>query len=479
MKKLLIILLAAAMGASLLHAEVTVYPAPKGSPVTSDYSVEVGGKPVDVYKTLKNICFATCDITGPSTVSVKLNFLPGNTKDRLTVHPLALGIKTESKGNLNTFQVSKPCSLSLLVNGNYKGRALHLFLNPPAEAPPENAVIYKPGKHVVPLDKPITLKDGQTLYIAGGAWVESSIVARNAKGIRIMGRGVLSQSRRKGKDYTGNKNIGPSGIIISNCRDVRIEGIVVTRTVGGWCSMTRNCDEVNVNWYHVVTAAKPSTDGFNPCNSRKVTVENSFFRTSDDCIAIKGNSGPSVVNNPNVPPASQPPIEDILIRGCTFWNDYNQVLVIGLESRAKYIRNITVTDCDVVYHAKYWRDLGVFDIIPMYSTEISNIRYEDCRVEHCENKLFLFRYVKDMYSLPGNHSFPGTISNIVIRNISVRHQTKGPRSEFSGWGPDRQVKDVTISGLRYGKTVVTDAKSMGLQKKHTGKITFIPPSAEK
>ena len=454
-------------------AEVTTYPAPRGAPVTKDYSVTVGGKPVDVYMTLNKICFATCDISGPAEVSVKLNFLPAETEDRLTVHPLSLGIKCESKGNQYTFKVEKPSSLSLLVNGNYKGRALHLFLNPPCEPPPEGAIVYKPGKHVLPLDEPITLTDGQVVYLAGGAWVEGLIRGRKAKGVTVMGRGVLSQSRAQGKDYTGNSNVGPQGIVFHECQDVRVSGIIVTRTVGGWCNRVVNCDRVHVDNLHVVTGAKPSTDGFNPCNSRNVTIENSFFRTQDDCIAIKGNTGPSVVKDSTTPPASQPPVEDITVRGCTFWCDRNQVVVIGLETRAKHIRNVTVSDCDVVYHAKYFRDLGVFDIIPMYSTDIRNIRFENCRVEHCENKLFVFRYVKEMYGLKGNHSFPGTIDGVTIKDISVRHQRLGPRSEFTGWSSRQQVKNVSISGLRYGDKLITDANSMGLETKHTEGVSFV------
>ena len=152
-----------------------------------------------------------------------------------------------------------------------------------------------------------------------------------------------------------------------------------------------NCDRVHVSNYHVLAPVLWSTDGFNPCNSRDDTIERSFFRTGDDCIAIKGNTGGNVLTEPHIPPSSQPPVENITISNCTFWCDNNEVVAIGAETRARYFRNIRVLDCDVLFHRKA-QGLGVFGILPLHGTEIRDIRYEDLRVEHCENQLFCFRF---------------------------------------------------------------------------------------
>ena len=466
--------------ASAGQADVVVYPAPQGSPVSSDYAVTVEGRDLAVYGVPTRYgsnpaCFSYFDLSDPVTISVTVNFLSGKAITNLTVHPLSLGITAQRQGNRFTFKASHPGSVTLLVNGDHKNRPLHLFLNPPAEAPPKDAIVFGPGKHVLGYDHPITLTNGQALYIAGGAWVEGIVRAAGARNIRILGRGVLCQSQAQGKDYQGHAS-APSGIQLKDCQDVGIGGIVETRAINGWCSVVVNCDRVQLKDYHVLAPVIWSTDGFNICNSRDVTVERSFFRTGDDCISIKGNTGGNVLKEPHIPPSSQPPVENITIRNCTFWNDSNEVIAIGAETRARYFRNIRIQNCDVLFHLKA-QDLGVFGILPLHGTEISDILYEDIRVEHCENQLFCFRFIDGIWKIPGDQTFPGTISNVTIRNLSVGYQAKGPRSEFTGWAADKPVQNVTIEGLRYGAKAIQDAAGMGLRTNaFVKRVVFAPAS---
>jgi len=450
----------------MTNSVATLYAAPEGAPVSKDYALTVDGQEAAVYGIPSRyghpVCFSYFDIAGPVKIKVTVNFLPGGEIEGLTVHPLALGITARRDGNTFTFTVERTGSITLLVNGDYENRPLHLFVNPPDHPPPPGAIVFGPGKHVLGYDKPIRLKSGQTLYIAGGAWVEGIVRAPDAHGVRIMGRGVLSQSTVQGKHYAGG-DTAPLGIVLTDCQNVIVEGIIETRAVGGWCGIALNCEGVRVRNYHVLAPVIWSSDGFNPCNSRYVLIEDSFFRTGDDCIAIKGTAGGSILSSPHIPPDTQPAVENIAVRRCVFWNDSNGVLVIGPETRAKHIRNIFYSDCDVIYRARHGADLGVFGILSLHGTEITNVRYEDIRVEHCNNQLFCFRFTEKIFSIPGDQSFPGGISGVSIRNVSVGYQAKGPRSEFSGWSADKQIRDVSIEGLRYGGEVVQNAEDMGLQ----------------
>jgi hypothetical protein len=454
---------------------VTVYPAPAGSPVSADYAVTVEGKDSAVYgvpsKYNTPACFSIFDTTGPVTIDVTVKFLSSDKIADVSVHPLARGIVATRHGDRVTFKAPGPGNITLLVNGDYKNRPLHLFINPPAEKPPADAIVFGPGLHKLGYDKPIILKDRQTVYIAGGAWIVDGIIrAKGARNIRIMGRGVLSQTSVEGKDYTGAPQ-GPMGIILENCSDVTLSGIVLTRRVIGWCNMALNCDRVTVEDYHVLAPVVWSTDGFNPVNSRDVSIRRSFFRTGDDCVAIKGSSGGDLWKD-RVDPSTQPPVENITITNCVFWSDHNEVIAIGCESRAKYIRNIQIRDCDVLFHGRSC-DLGVFGIVPLHGTEISKIVYENIRVEHCEEKLFCFRFLNKIWGIPGDQSFPGTITDVTIRNISVRNQVGGPRSEFSGWATDKQITNVSISGVRYGSKLVVKAEDMGLScNSHVSDVRF-------
>jgi len=432
------------------------------------------GKPVSAYDDTplrKPMYFACADIDDPVSVTVEIGFLPIDDIRSVTVHPLSRGIAVRREGTRVTFEVDSPGTVTLMVNGDHTNRPLHLFFSPPVEAPPEGAIVFGPGYHDLGYDNPITLIDGQTLYLAPGAWVEGMVHAKNARNIRIMGRGVLSQRRPGAVDYAGGTT-APSGIVLTNCQDVSISGIVLTRGIGGWCSFATNCDRVRISDYHVLASVVWSADGFNPCNCRDVTVERSFIRSGDDCIAIKGNTGPSVLTHPHEPPAEQPSVENIRVRGSVFWSDHNEVVVIGCETRARHIRNIRISDCDVLVHSAS-EGLGVFGILPLHGTDIRNVVYDDIRVEHCEEQLFCFRFVESIWNIPGDLTFPGTIADVVIRNVSVLHQKDGPRSEFTGYAPDKRIENVLIDGLHYSGKPVADAAGMGLRvNEHVADVRF-------
>jgi hypothetical protein len=157
---------------------VVVYPAPGGSPVSADYAVTVEGKDSAVYgvpsKYQTPVCFTYFDTTGPVTIDVTVKFSSGDKIADVSVHPLALGIAATRHGDRVTFKAPGPGNITLVVNGDYRNRPLHLFIHPPAEAPPKNAIFFGPGKHVLGYDNPITLTNGQTLCIAGGAWVATA-----------------------------------------------------------------------------------------------------------------------------------------------------------------------------------------------------------------------------------------------------------------------------------------------------------------
>lgn len=464
-----------------------------GIPLSIDYRVHVNGvsapvyimptrydvpyqngQPMPVYggqAWRQPMYFACADIPGPVPVSVELSFLTAEDIRTVTAHPLSRGIAVTREGTRVTFTVEQPGTVTLVVNGDHRTRPLHLFFSPPVEAPPQDAIVFGPGFHDLGYDKPITLTSNQTLYLAPGAWVEGVIRISGARSIRIMGRGVLAQRRPGNKDYAGGVS-APAGIVLSDCQDVSISGIVETRGIGGWCSMLSNCDRVRLQDYHVLASVVWSADGFNPCNSRDITMERSFIRSGDDSIAIKGNTGGNILKLPHIPPSSQPAVENILIRNCIFWSDHNEVIAIGCETRARHIRNIRISDCDVLFHYAH-EGLGVFGIVPLHGTEISGIVYENIRVEHCEEQLFCFRFLDNIWGIPGDQSFPGGISNVTIRDVTVLHQKGGPRSEFTGYGPDKRIERVSIEGLRYGDKPVTNAASMGLRmNEHVADVHF-------
>jgi hypothetical protein len=317
-----------------------------GIPLSVDYRVHVNGvsapvyimptrydvpyqngQPMPVYggqAWRQPMYFACADIPGSVTVVVDLSFLSAEELHSVTLHPLSRGIALQREGTRVSFTVDQPGTVTVVVNGEHRTRPLHLFFSPPVEAPPPDAIVFGPGFHDLGYDKPITLTNGQTLYLAPGAWVEGVIRSTGSRNIRIMGRGVLAQRRAGSADYAGGAS-APAGIVLSDCQDVSISGIV----------------------------------------------------------------------------------------------------------------------------------------------------YEKIRIEHCEEQLFCFRFLDNIWGIPGDQSFPGGISNVTIRDVTVLHQKGGPRSEFTGYAPNKRIENVSIEGLRYGDKPVTNAASMGLRmNEHVADVRY-------
>jgi hypothetical protein len=98
---------AAADNSGVATPVVTVYPAPEGAPVSSNYVLTVEGRTVPVYGVpTRNACFASCDIAGAVTVTVTVNVLPAQKISAVSAHPLSRGIG-ERRGQGNSVRMQR------------------------------------------------------------------------------------------------------------------------------------------------------------------------------------------------------------------------------------------------------------------------------------------------------------------------------------------------------------------------------------
>lgn len=126
----------------------------------------------------------------------------------------------------------------------------------------------------------------------------------------------------------------PQFINIYKCERVLIEGIKIINSPF-WLVHPLMCNNLVVRG---ITAESngPNNDGCDPESCKNVLIEDCFFNTGDDCIAIKSGR-----NNDgrqwNIPS------ENILIRRCTMKNGHGGV-VIGSEVSGS-CRNVFAEDC--------------------------------------------------------------------------------------------------------------------------------------
>jgi polygalacturonase len=161
-----------------------------------------------------------------------------------------------------------------------------------------------------------------------------------------------------------------------------------------------------------------STDGFDISNSNNIRISNCFVRTCDDAIAIKG-----LVKDK---PANCPPNENLLFENLHLWNDCNNAICLGAETRASKYENINFRNIDVIssyddkYHHEELDERSVMSIVSLEGTYFKNITWENINVNRCERLICLT--FKDQFwfgSIKGDQSTPGGIENISFKNVYV------------------------------------------------------------
>ncbi len=427
-----------------LNAMVVTYPAPDNVPLNKTFAVEVrqSGQsewlPVDVYAVkvdetiggahnIRTVSMAYFDFDGEVDVRVTSNDLSVND---VKVRPLSYSIPVNIDGNTFSFTLDKPRNLSVEVNGEIFNN-LQLFANPIDENRPSEKELkrlkksekyhyYGPGYHKI---ETLTLGDGETLYVAGGAVIDGDIQVVNADNVKISGRGMIYPERK-------------IGVMVKESRNVEVNGIFTTQcAVGGSDSV--KVENVKVMSYY------GWGDGFNVFASKNVTYKHIFARTSDDCTTIyatrKGFKGGC---------------RNISTEDAVLWADVAHPFMIGLhgsaaelgaDAPADTITDIVYRNVDVIdMHENQIDYQGVFAILAGDNNIVKNITFEDIRIENFRRgKLIDIR-------IPWNKKYcaaPGQcIENLLFKDIYYN----GDRSELSliiGYDETRRIKGVTFDNL--------------------------------
>jgi hypothetical protein len=435
---------------------VTTYAAPSGASRSYDFAVSVDASNVDLYGDKNGwnntVSFGYFDFTGTVSVSVTVNFPFASYK----LAPESLGLASTRTGNTITFALSGPTNVTLVLDGNYQGKVLHLFGNAPEMDIPSptdpNVIYFGPGYHDLrnTPNEQINVGSGKTLYIAGGAVVNGRVVVHSASGAVIRGRGILTMNWRTADGYWD------SPMFIENSSNIVLRDIIVNRRASSWSGKIALSNNVTVSGYKVVSPTYASTDGLNIINSHDITYNNVFFRTADDCIAIKGGVG-----GPEANPAFGAPNYNITIQNSQFWSDANNVFTLGAETQAAYYDNIQYKNIDVLYsfddktYPGQLNERAVFGITSLHGTQFRNILYENIRVEQCER--LINQSFEDSFwfgSIQGNQTWPGYISGVTFRNVTVKG-TGNKEIRLHGYGYQKQISNIRFENVTIGGQPVT------------------------
>jgi len=468
------------------NGNAVVFPAPPGVEASPDYRVFVQDREVFCYSgkactghrfdrtrdtyVFPNtpLTYAIFDIEG--RVRVRVRPREGLVRDEaaLDLSPRARGIRPRFVGGELEFELDGPGDLSILPNGDAH-HALHLLVGAPERDIPDpddpNVLYYGPGLHDT---DSVSLKSGQTLYLAGGAvlfhrpkhrgpakfqvyrrgaktrgWSAASVWVRGATNVTVRGRGIIS-----GVGLDPYKTLSRM-IEMQGCTNVVVRGVTV---VGGnnWDLHFANCENVRVEGARVL-GWFANTDGICIDGCRGAVVRDCFVRGYDDGLEVK-------TMKPGIP------CRNVLFENCLMWTRCGAALGVTNEILAPMSditwRNITITE----FKGGEWKDVFVPGRAPIfvhaaYGGGVRNLRFENITIEKCIGRML---YLGNRPAKPRENSGCG-IENVRFRNIRADNVTKPIMvvSDESGKG---RIKEIVFENVRLnGRPVVPDDERFRLR----------------
>ena len=466
-------------GTTQLRGEVIVYPQPKGIEPSADYQVRADKKEVFTYQT-PVFSMATFAFTGEVdvVVTVKRPIL------HPVVRPLSLGIKPEVKGNTLRIHLSHPCHLAVEVDADLH-RPLFLFADAPETNVPKAGdpnVLYFEGGRIHEADT-IQLKSNQTVYLAGGAVVRGIIRGENVSGVRILGPGILDASTRVKWQKM---------VVFKNCTNIAMDGPIVMGSYG-WTINPFLSEDIRLDNVKIL-GWRDNDDGFDPDSSRRVTVNNCFFRTKDDCIAVKAHGNFGMEGSISNEDQSRFNTDGVTIMNSTFWSsEWGHALTIGDAIRAPSVRDILFTNCDIIKKEKGWAmsvdnsDMGA----------VENVRFENIRVEDGCDKLFELKVAFSEYSAdcPTEYyrnndnrkpakgqdwlkvvnekrsSKRGSIRGVVFKDIQIAG-ARLPVLSIQGWNSTADISDVLFENVIFQSKILKSPAEANLRIQNAANVRF-------
>ena len=195
------------------------------------------------------------------------------------------------------------------------------------------------------------------------------------------------------------------------CENVLIEGVTLLRSPF-WVIHPVLCTNVTVRGVHVQNEG-PNGDGCDPESCNYVLIEDSYFDTGDDCIAIKSGRNRDG-RRLNVP------TQNVIVRNCRMKNGHGGV-VIGSEISGGY-RNLFVENC-VMDSPQLERVIRI-KTSDCRGGVIEDIYVRNVTVGQCREAVLKINLNYDPKELC-DHSFPPIVQNVFLENVTCKKSQYG------------------------------------------------------
>lgn len=269
---------------------------------------------------------------------------------------------------------------------------------------------------------------GATRY----GWTEGTVSQRNGARAGLMKMaedGVDKDERIFGPD----DGLRPQLINFNRCNRVLVEGVTLLRSPF-WVIHPLLSSNVTVRGVNIINNG-PNGDGCDPESCNGVLIENCFFNTGDDCIAIKSGRN-------NDGRLWDTPSRNIIVRNCRMQNGHGGV-VIGSEISGG-CRNVYVENC-VMSSPSLERVIRI-KTNTCRGGVIENINVRDVTVGQCRESVLKINLDYERKEICCRGYLP-TVRNVTLDNVTCGKSRYGV--QIIALDTCVNVSDITVRNCRF------------------------------
>lgn len=277
---------------------------------------------------------------------------------------------------------------------------------------------------------------GATKY----GWKEGMISQKIEARPRLLRNGEdgVPMTDEKGKPetlrtFTAKDGLRPQLIGLNQCHRILIEGVTLLRSPF-WVIHPLKSTDVIVRRVHINNDG-PNGDGCDPESCDRVLIEDCYFNTGDDCIAIKSGRNTDGRHR-------NMPSQNIIIRRCEMKNGHGGV-VVGSEISGG-LRNVFAHDCKM--------DSPNLDRVLRIKTNscrggiIENIFMRNIEVGQCREAVLRINLDYEHNEICCRGYYP-TVRNVLMENVICKKSKYGV--QIIGLDEDTYVHDITVRNCRF------------------------------
>lgn len=235
------------------------------------------------------------------------------------------------------------------------------------------------------------------------------------------------------RTFTAKDGLRPQLIGLNQCHRILIEGVTLLRSPFWVIHPLKSTDVIVRRVY--INNDGPNGDGCDPESCDRVLIEDCYFNTGDDCIAIKSGRNTDGRHR-------NMPSQNIIIRRCEMKNGHGGV-VVGSEISGG-LRNVFAHDCKM--------DSPNLDRVLRIKTNscrggiIENIFMRNIEVGQCREAVLRINLDYEHNEICCRGYYP-TVRNVLMENVTCKKSKYGV--QIIGLDEDTYVHDITVRNCRF------------------------------